>query len=227
VGNVTLLERRVLGVREAARQLRIPASTLIHWLEGGERQGRWYEPVLRTEPTGARDITWGEMVEARYLRAYRQRNVSMQQLRPFISKLRQEFGVPYPLAHFKPFIGGGRRLLLEVQEQVGLSEPLQVVYEAKTGQLILDPRAVEFLDRVEFAGTGEQEAERIYPAGRESPVVMDPRVASASPAVRGIRTEAIAELADADVSVEDIAADFGLPVQVVKAAVAYEWSHAA
>jgi uncharacterized protein (DUF433 family) len=56
---------------------------------------------------------------------------------------------------------------------------------------------------------------------------MDPRVASASPAVRGIRTEAIAELADADVAVEDIAADFGLPVQVVKAAVAYEWSHAA
>jgi uncharacterized protein (DUF433 family) len=227
VGEVALLDRRVLGVREAARQLRIPPTTLIHWLEGGERQGRWYEPVLRTEPTGARDVTWGEMVEARYLRAYRQRNVSMQQLRPFISKLRQEFGVPYPLAHFKPFIGEGRRLLLEVQERVGLSEPLRVVYEAKTGQLILDPRAVEYLDRVEFAETGEREAQRIYPAGRESPVVMDPRVASASPAVRGIRTEAIAELAEADVSVEDIAADFSLPVPVVKAAVAYEWSHAA
>jgi uncharacterized protein (DUF433 family) len=217
----------MLSVREAARQLRIPPTTLIHWLEGGERQGRWYDPVLRPEPTGVRDMTWGEIVEARYLRAYRQKSVPMQQLRPFISRLREEFAVPYPLAHFKPFIGAGRRLLLEVQESVNLPGALSAVYEVKTGQLILDPRATEFLDRVEFAEGGQQEAERIFPAGRESPVVMDPRVASASPSVRGIRTENLAELANADVPVEVIADDFDLPLQVVKSAIAYEWSHAA
>jgi uncharacterized protein (DUF433 family) len=227
MGELRVLDRRVLSAREAARQLRMPPTTLIHWLEGGERQGKWYEPVLRPEPIGSRDMTWGEMVEARYLRAYRQKNVSMQQLRPFINRLREEFAVPYPLAHFKPFIGDGRRLLLEVQESVNLPDSLSAVYEVKTGQLILDPRATGFLDRVEFAEGGQQEAERIYPAGRESPVVMDPRVASASPAVRGIRTEVLAELANSDVPVEAIAEDFGLPVDVVRAAVAYEWSHAA
>lgn len=97
----------------------------------------------------------------------------------------------------------------------------------KTGQIILDPRAAEFLGRVEFADTGDQSAERMYPAGRESPVVVDPRIASASPAVRGIRTEVLAELAGADVPVEDIAVDFGLPLTVVKAAVAYERTTAA
>jgi uncharacterized protein (DUF433 family) len=217
----------MLSVREAARQLRIPATTLIHWLEGAERQGRWYDPVLRAEPTGARDMTWGEMVEARYLRAYRQKNVSMQQLRPLITKLRQEFGVPYPLAHFKPFIGEGRRLLLEAQESVNLPGSLSAVYEVKTGQLILDPRATEFLDRVEFAEGGQREAERIYPDGRTSPVVMDPRVASASPSVHGIRTEVLVELANTGVPIEVIAEDFNLSPQVVRAAVAYEWSHAA
>jgi uncharacterized protein (DUF433 family) len=227
VGELTVLGRRVLSVREAARQLRMPPTTLIHWLEGGERQGRRYDPVLRVEPTGSRDMTWGEMVEARYLRAYRQKSVPMQQLRPFISRLRDEFGVPYPLAHFRPFIGDGRRLLLEVQESVKLPGTLSAVYEVKSGQIILDPRAAEFLDRVEFAEDGDRSAERIYPAGRESPVVMDPRISSASPAVHGIRTEILAELADADVPVEDIAADFGLPLSVVKAAVAYEWSYAA
>jgi hypothetical protein len=93
---------------------------------------------------------------------------------PFIARLREEFGVPYPLAHFRPFIGEGRRLLLEIQESVGLPEEFSAVYEVKTGQLILDPRATEFVERVEFAETGQREAERIYPAGRESPVVMDP-----------------------------------------------------
>jgi uncharacterized protein (DUF433 family) len=227
VTGVEILRRRVTGAREAARQLGIPPTTLLHWLEGGERQGTWYQPVLRPEPTGSRDVTWGEMVEARYLRAYRQHNVSMQQLRPFIAKLRQEFGVPYPLAHFKPFIGAGRRLLLEIQEVVGLPESLRAVYEVKTGQLILDPRATEYLERVEFAAAGGMEAERIHPAGRDSPVVMDPRIASAAPSVRGVRTEVIAELADADVPIEAIAADFGMPLGVVKAAVAYEWANAA
>ena len=149
----------------------------------------------------------------------------MQQLRPFIAQLRQEFGVPYPLAHFKPFIGAGRRLLLEVQEVVGLPESLRAVYEVKTGQLILDARATEYLERVGFAEAGAMEAERIYPAGRESPVVMDPRIASAAASVRGVRTEVIAELADADVPIEAIAADFGMPVNVVKSAVAYEWAN--
>jgi hypothetical protein len=47
-----ILSMPVMASREAARQLRIPPSTLAHWLEGGERGGRWYEPVLRPEPTG-------------------------------------------------------------------------------------------------------------------------------------------------------------------------------
>jgi len=222
-----ILDRKVLSAREAARQLAIPPTTLINWLEGGERQGVRYEPVLRVEPTGSRDMTWGEVVEARYLRSYRQKSVSMQQLRPFIARLREEFGVPYPLAHFRPFIGEGRRLLLEIQESVGLPNEFSAVYEAKTGQLILDPRATEFLERVEFAETGRLEAERIYPAGRESPVVMDPSIASATPSVRGIRTEVLAEQADADMPIEAIAADFGLPSEMVRAAVAYEWSRVA
>src|SRR3954470_24340376 len=132
VGELRILDRTVLSAREAARQLRIPPTTLLNWLEGGERQGTWYEPVLRPEPTGSRDMTWGEVVEARYLRAYRQKSVSMQQLRPFISRLREEFGVPYPLAHFKPFIGEGRRLLLKVEESVKLPSTLSAVYEVKT-----------------------------------------------------------------------------------------------
>ena len=79
----------------------------------------------------------------------------------------------------------------------------------------------------DFAKTGKREALRIHPHGRKSPVVMTPEIASAAATVRGVRTEAIAELADAGESVEEIAEDFGLPVGVVKAAISYEWETAA
>lgn len=223
MGSVDLLDRRLMTAHEAARQLGIPATTLIRWLEGEHRRGSWYPPVLREEPTGEFDMSWGEVVEARYLRAYRAKSVPLQRLRPFIAEMRQKFGVPYPLAHYKPF-AGGRRLMLEVQEHRHLPEALRAVYEVSTGQLILDPRAAGFLERVDFADTDEQEALRIRPAGKDSPVVIDPMIASGASTVRGTRTEILAEQASAGTPVDEIAEDFRMPVELVKAALSYEWS---
>ncbi|MDP9409577.1 MAG: DUF433 domain-containing protein [Actinomycetota bacterium] len=228
MGEVSVLGRPVMTAREAARQLRIPSSTLTYWLEGGTRKGKSYQPVLREQATGSADVTWGEVVEARYLRAYRQRHdISMQRLRPFISELRDVLGVPYPLAHAKPYVGPGQRLLLEVQERTHLPEELRAVYEVTTGQLILAHPASDFFQRVDFSEGENGEAVQMFPAGRRSPVVMRPTISSAAATVRGIRTEVIAELADARVPVEDIAQDFGISVDYVKAALSYEWSEAA
>jgi uncharacterized protein (DUF433 family) len=220
---VSVLDRPVMSAREAAHQLRMPPTTLLHWLEGGRRRDTWYSPVLREKPTGSMDVTWGEVVEARYLRAYRVRDVSMQQLRLFIHELRKGLGIPYPLAHSKPFVGLGRRLVLEAQESARLPERLWTVYEVVSGQLILAARASEFLDRVEFAEGQWGEVVGLYPAGRLSPVVMRPTVASGAATVRGIRTEVLAEQSAAGSPVEEIAQDFSLPVEDVQAALSYEW----
>jgi hypothetical protein len=86
MGEPVTLDVPVMSAREAARQLRMPPATLTHWLEGGVRGDRRYEPILGPESTGVSTISWGEMVEARYLRAYRRDlNVSMQQSRPFVA----------------------------------------------------------------------------------------------------------------------------------------------
>lgn len=150
----------------------------------------------------------------------------MQRLRPFIAQLRREYNVPYPLAHFKPFVDSRRRFLLEAQGEAKLPGSMRMIYEVETGQLVLDHRVQEFLDRVDFSETGALEAERFYPAGKQSPVVIDPRRSSGVATVHGVRTEVLAELAEAAVSVEEIAADFNLPIGVVRAALAYEWSAA-
>jgi uncharacterized protein (DUF433 family) len=199
---------------------------LRYWLEGAERRGRYYEPVLRAAPTGDVNVTWGEMVEARYLRAYRTQ-VPLQRLRPFIDALRREFGAPYPLAHFRPYIDSTRRLVLRLQEEADVPDELWLVFEGKDGQVRLNPAITQdFLARVEFEDEDSNGvAVRIYPQGKSSAVVIDPLVSSAAATVSGVRTAILAERAEAfGDTPEELAEEFGLTVPQVKAAIAFEYA---
>lgn len=219
-----VLERELYPTREAARLLRVPESTLRWWLEGRTARGKLYPPVLREEPTGSGLVTWGEFVEAGYLREYRRRDVPLGELRRFIDNLRDELGIAYPLAHFRPFISGNRRLVLELQRKAQVPAEFGLVLEVTTGQLLLGRAAESFIERVEFSPEGNQQAIRIFPAGKDSPVIIDPERAFGAPSIKGIRTDALAELIDAGEPPEEVARDFGLTVDTVKAAVAFEWS---
>lgn len=225
---LSILDRRVTTATEAARQLGMPTATLRYWLEGAERDGRRYEPVLRPAPTGVSDVTWGEMVEARYLRAYRT-HVSLQRIRPFIDALRREFGVPYPLAHFRPYVDSTRRLVLRLQEEADVPDELWLVFEGADGQVRLNPAVIQdFLARVEFEDEAEHGAAvRLYPQGKSSPVVIDPLVSSAAATVGGVRTAVLAERAEAfGDTPEELAEEFDLTVADVKAAIAFEYAAA-
>lgn len=72
-----------------------------------------------------------------------------------------------------------------------------------------------------------QEALRLHPAGRGSPVVIDRAFSFGAPTVRGIRTAAMVELVDAGEPHELVAEQFGLAPADLKAALAYEWQPAA
>src|SRR4051794_26810318 len=111
LGHVTpepsVLNREIFSEQEAARLLGLPPSTLHYWLEGGVRRGKTYAPVLRVEPTGSRWVTWAEFIEAGWLSTYRRtKGVPLPELRSFICHLRDELGVPYPLAHSRPLVCG-------------------------------------------------------------------------------------------------------------------------
>lgn len=211
------LTRDTYSVAEAARLLRVSPATLRWWLEGRER----YQPVIRLEPTGSGYVTWGEFVEARFLRAYRKRR-SLQRLRPVIARLREEFNVLYPLATCQPFVGPGMELTLRTQQAENLPDELAIVYEIVSGQLVLTSVASQFMEQVQFAEEDPRWAVRILPQGGESPAVIDPEYSFGAPTVRGIRTEVIAELVDVGEPVEEVADDYSLSPADVKAAVAFE-----
>jgi uncharacterized protein (DUF433 family) len=215
---VEVLERELYSVPVAAQILRVPTSTLRYWLEGHTG----HPPVIRPEATGARWVTWGEFVEAGFLRTYRRaHNVPMSRLRAFIDELRAAFGVPYPLAHYRPFTATGPRLVLEAQRAASLGDTLFI--ETATGQVVLGGPLQQFLQEVDWSPDGDRVAERIHPQGKRSPVVIDPALSFGRPTIRGIRTEAITELLDAGEDPEEIAADFGLRTSDVRAAAAFEW----
>ncbi len=109
---VTVLEREMYTEAAAARLLGVAQSTLNYWLEGGERRRRVDRPVIRAEPRGDRSaVTWREFLEAGLLRQYLCRSVPMLELRTFIDRIRDEYGVPYPLADQRPYVGGNRLLV--------------------------------------------------------------------------------------------------------------------
>jgi uncharacterized protein (DUF433 family) len=219
----TILDRELYDEALAAEVLGVPRPTLHYWLEGGVRRGRTYAPVLRPAATGSHTVTWGEFVEARYLREYRRSlGASMQSLRAFIEHLRDELGVPYPLAHARPWVGPARHLFISAQEKAGLPPDLWACVEPQTGVMLLLPPAESFFERVEFDTEENGVAVRLRPSASDSQVMIDPEVRFGSPTVRGIPTETIAEQVGAGDSIESVAQDFGLDLATVIDALRFE-----
>lgn len=217
----TVLEREMYSETGAARLLRVPPATLHYWLEGGRRNGKTYQPIIRETPTGSRRVTWAEFIEATLLREYRKdHKVPMQELRVFISLLRDRMGVRYPLAHAEPYVSG-RQLVWQAQRDTNLAPDFALVAEVANQYLLL-PAAESFVQRVtwrdDVAATWRPDAYA------DSPVVIDPGVDYGSPTVRGVKTEILAELAESGEDEQDLAELYDLSVADVRRALAYEWA---
>lgn len=217
---VSVLEREMYSEAEAARLLRVPQSTLHYWLEGGTRRGKEYRPVLRESAKGARVVTWAEFIEAGLLCQYRRmHNVPMAELRTFIDLLRDELGIPYPLADQTPYIGQGRQLVVKAQDKAGLAPEFFLVAKARQ-QLVLMPTSQSFVDRVTWV---DEVATSWRPHDEaDSPVRVEPLSRFGRPNVSGISTEVLWEHDEAGESVAEISDAFDVSEKEVRWALAFE-----
>jgi len=163
------------------------------------------------EPISGRSVTWAEFVEAGLLREYRRKlNVALSELRPVIDRLREKYETPYPLTHHRPFVGPGRELLLEVQQDAGLDADLCLV-AAANDQLLLTPAADAFVQRVEWA---EDIAVSWRPHDDpHSPVRMASDVRFGKPAIKGISTEVLREHVESGEDFAEVAEAFDLDLE--------------
>ncbi|MEM9562162.1 MAG: DUF433 domain-containing protein [Actinomycetota bacterium] len=219
---VRTLERELYTAATAADLLHVPTETLIWWLDGAKRGDKTYPPVIRETATGSRNVTWAEFIEAGLLKQYRREHqVKLDELRRFIAVIRDRFGVPYPLAEKRPFVGEGRRLLLELQREFEVPGELWLVAPT-TDEVVLTEPGASFIHRVEWD-------ENLAVAWRPhddpaSPVRCSPDYRFGRPSIGGISTNAIAEHVEGGEGEEDVADQFGLSVDDVQWALAYELS---
>lgn len=224
---IDLLERPLYGLGQVDRLLGLRGGTARRWIEGYERSGKRYPPVIREQPTGSEIATWGEFVETRLLAQYRDAGVPLIRMRPAVDRLREELQTPYPLASARTWIDvQGRELVRKVQDEVGLERKLALVV-VRTGQRLLEwtKPADEFRRSVEWSGEGAGAHPRLlHPVTDLAEVVIDPLRGFGEPVVanRGVRTEVIAELLRAGDSPEMIADLYELDHSQVQAAIRYE-----
>jgi len=231
MGNVIdLLSRPVYGLAQVDRILGLHSGTARRWIDGYQRSGKSYPPVVRETSTGKEIVTWGEFVETRLLAQYRDAGVPLGHMRPVVDALRDELQTPYPLASARTWLAPrGRELVGKVQDEVGLERPLALVV-LRTGQAVLDwtPAAEGFRRSVEWTSDdAAAQPKLIRPVADIAEVVIDPLRAFGEPVVRSVPTEVIAELVRAGDSVDMIAELYELPRATVDAAVRYELHRAA
>lgn len=222
-----LLDRPVYGTGQVDRILGLKPGTARRWIDGYERGGQHYEPVVRHTSTGGDVVTWGEFVETRLLSEYREAGVPILRMRPTVERLRDELGTPYPLASARIWLDvSGRELVRRVQDEVGLEPRLSLVV-VRSGQGVLDwsDQARGFSESNEWRDMpqGAQISE-LRPNTDIKDVVLDPLLNSGEPTVRGrgVRTEIIGELFRAGETPDAIAEMYELSRSQVDAALRYE-----
>ena len=218
---VSLLDRRVYGLSDVDRLLALPPGTARRWIDGYDRGGVYYPPVVRVERTRDEEVTWGEFVETRLLAEFRARGASMHRLRPAVVRLREEFG-RYPLAHAKPFLDiDGRELVRHVQREVGITG-LEMLVVVRSGQAMMSAPVKSFVGDLRYLGDTDREASAVVPVQFGGLVTLDPLHQYGRPVVRAVPTEVVAEQFRAGESTEMIADLFDLTVAQVEQALRFE-----
>lgn len=209
VSVVSLLDRQVYVMSQVDRLLDLGAGTAWRWIDGYERRGRRYEPLVRLETTGSEVVTWGEFVEARLIAEYRRRGVAVVRMRSAIMALREVFDTDYPLATARPFLAeDGRDLVLRVQEETVLSPSLRFVVRTGQGSM-LSMEVQRFQQDAEYEQTDEVRRFRLFGTPN---VVLDPEYGFGEPTVRGrrLRVAAIAEAIAAGEARDEIKATWDI-----------------
>lgn len=215
-----MLARPVYNYSEVDRLLRLTPGTAKRWIDGYERAGRTYEPVVRAERTESPWVTWGEFVETRLLAEFRT-SVPMIKLRPVVEWLRQRLGQDYPLAYARPFlVPEGNELLVNAQVDTGLDRELWIVVPSEQG-VLLSLTSTRFT-QVTYFPDREGPAEQIMADTATPDVWLHPMRREGQPTVQGVRTETLVGLVNAGEPMQFVADTYGFTLYEIEQAVMYE-----
>lgn len=166
----------------------------------------------------------GEFVETRILAEYRDQNIPTSRLRAAVQSLRDMFGVVYPLAHLRPYLAAeGGELAIDLHGVDPCDEPSLMILRTKQLLLTAPSRAVIENATLAVDERGEKFAAELAADNRFPGIVLSPDRYGGQPTFAGRRVSVvtIAGMVAAGEQPDDLAADYGLSLAQVQAAIDY------
>jgi uncharacterized protein (DUF433 family) len=215
-------EAPAYSISDAADYLRLPKSTLRAWVLGqryGKEKRQPFKAVIAIADRKERKLSFINLVEAFVLAGIRrEHNVPLPTVRQAVEYLRRTFKTERPLAE-EQFETDGVDLFVE---KFGA-----LVGASQKGQLQIREVIRERLKRVIRDPAGIAQKIVLFPTrdrnGKGS-VVLDPRFSFGRPVLDGygLRTAIVSERFQAGENIEDLAKDYGVPLDAVQNAIRCE-----
>lgn len=222
----TDISSRLIGVglytaAEAALYTGISVKDIRRWMFGYSAHGVNHAGLWTPELSAIDDNLLGfhDLLEIRFVHAFRQHGVSLQAIRSASIQAREMFDQRYPFT-CKRFQTDGRDIFATVLDETGDEALLDLVKRQWAFKQVIKPSLYEGIDY-----TGEGSAQRWFPLKRSKAVVLDPARNFGKPVLTsvGIDTSAIYQSYQAEgQDAKRVAMIFEIPTAAVDAAVAFE-----
>ena len=204
---------------EAAHLANVSASTVKNWLFGYTVKGREVPPMFPSSGNGAM-VSFLQMIEIMVAGRFRKsglvQRLSFRKIQSAYVNAQKGFGIEYPFAHMRlEAIGGHIVHFLKEGEPVSSHQALDA-----PEQWTLPGLLRETIDQIEY---DDELAARWFPIGKEVPIVVDPRLSTGLPVIkgRGVTVQAIRKRFKAGLRIDFIARDLAMDRGLVETALQY------
>ena len=213
-----IAQRPIYTLAEAARYAKTTSSTASRWVRGytydTHRGERWSAGVTGHSPAESL-FSFADLIEIAVVAAARRANVSMKDLRTALATADEFYGLDRPMLLERFKVAGRHIFIVE-----GAGDAAMIVNLSKRGQVAWR-NVQDVLRSLDY----EQEiAKRFYPAGKDHPILIDPRVDFGQPHIvsKGVRTQMIAARFAADETLDVIAEDLEVSRSEAEEALRFE-----
>lgn len=221
--------RGVYSVAEASLLTGVNRHRISRWTRGytftyhGTRQTMPAIIGRETDSAESPILTFADLMEIRFLDAFRQNGVSMKALRIAAQRAKELLGRHHPFST-QIFKSDGRTILAEITKETGDKVFLDIVNDQYVFEKVIASYLYSGLDFNEL-----KEPSRWWPMGKDHAVVIDPRRSFGAPIVAkaGIPTKILKSAVDAEKSLEFVAKWYGAEIDEVMDAVKFETKQAA
>lgn len=216
-----LLRTGIYTVSEAADLIGVSDRKIRAWIAGWP--GSMAAPVLQNDLGWVDDrlaFSFANLMELRFIALFEGAGVKLREIRSIMDEVRAQMHRPHPFATNVVFKTDGAKIVAEIAHKNGVAD----IYDLRSKNFEMGVIVYKSLkDGVVYDARGNAQA--WFPRQKVSPnVIIRPQLCFGRPVLKdkGIPTEAIADAARAEGSVEAAAALFEISTRRAQEAVSFE-----